>query len=71
MVKKRNENVKNTNFMMNNNKMLKEQLKIKNSILYSELVPLTRDVTCSKLQKKGKNISDKKLSEEHTLNFYS
>ena len=56
---------------MNNNKMLKEHLKIKNSILYSELVPLTRDVTCSKLQKKGKNISDKKLSEEHTLNFYS
>ena len=49
MVKKRNENVKNTNFMMNNNKMLKEHLKIKNSILYSELVPLTRDVTCSKL----------------------
>ena len=71
MVKKRNENVKNTNFMMNNNKMLKEHLKIKNSILYSELVPLTRDVTCSKLSRKGKNISDKKLSEEHTLNFYS
>ena len=56
---------------MNNNKMLKEHLKIKNSILYSELVPLTRDVTCSKLSRKGKNISDKKLSEEHNLNFHS
>ena len=41
-------------------------MQIKSSILYCELVPLTRDVTCSKLQRYLENISDKKLSVEHT-----
>ena len=32
----------------------KTVLKIQNSILYSELAPLTRDVTCSKLSREEK-----------------
>ena len=46
LVKKRNENDKNTIFTMRNNK---EGKKSKQSILYSELILLTRDATCSKL----------------------
>ena len=42
--KKRNENDKKHIFHDE-----KEQKKAQNSILYSELTPLTRDVTCSKL----------------------
>ena len=37
-------------------------------ILFSEL-PLTRDITCSKLQRDGENIIDDKLSVRHTPNF--
>ena len=38
-----------------------------NSNLYPELTLLTRDVTCSKLERYGENIDDKKLSVKHTL----
>ena len=53
----------------NNKKILKQYLKIQNSILYSELAPLTRDVTCAKLSRERKNIGDKKLPVEHTPKF--
>ena len=37
------------------------------SILYSELAPPTCDVTCSKVQRYGDSIGDKKLSVEQAL----
>ena len=48
-------------------KMSKNYMKTQNSILYSELAPMTRDETCSRLQRYGENVGDKKLSVEHTL----
>ena len=38
-------------------------------ILYSELVPPTCDVTCSKPKRDGENVSDKKLSVENILHI--
>ena len=35
-------------------------------VINCEIVPLTPDVTCSKLQGYRESISDKKLSVEHT-----
>ena len=52
---------------MNTNKKLpKMYMEIKISILYSELTPLTREVTCSKLYRDGKNTTVQKFSVEHT-----
>ena len=38
-------------------------------MLYSELVPLTPEITWSKLNRYGENIGDKKLSVEHTRSY--
>ena len=46
--------------------MSKEYLETLGSILYSELAPLARDVTCFKLQRYRENRGDKKLIVEHT-----
>ena len=68
--KKRDENDKNTNFLdEKQQKNAKRKVYVNISILYSELAPLTRDVTCSKLQRYGENTGDKKLSVEQTPSF--
>ena len=52
---------------MNTNKKLpKMYMEIKISILYSELTPLTRDATCCKLYRDGKNTTVQKFSVEVT-----
>ena len=53
-----------------NKKMPKKQMKTFNSIQF-ELAPLTRDVTCSKLQREGEIWSGIILSVECTLNIVS
>ena len=50
-MKKRNENHKNTEFMMKNN--VYESI---NWYFYYKLAPLTRDVICTKLYRDGENI---------------
>ena len=55
--------------MKSKKKMPKKYMYInmkQHSYLYCELAPLTRDVTCSKLQRYRENIGDKKLSMKHT-----
>ena len=52
--------------MKNNKKMSKKYMKTQSNILYSEIFPLTRDITSSKRQGYRENIGDKKLSVEHT-----
>ena len=66
-----NKEMKVLNFMTKNNqKILQKYKKAQNSsILYSELAPLTRYVTSSKLHRDGKDIGDKKLSMEHVPIF--
>ena len=59
-----------TNFMMKNNKtMPKKFMQPCSCILYSELVPPTCDVTCSKPKRDEENVSDKKLSVENILHI--
>ena len=66
-VKRRNENDKNKLFNEKQQKNAKKVFDNIRNILYCEHATLTRDVTCSKLWRYGGNISDKKLSVEHTL----
>ena len=66
-IKKGNEIDKNKHFLMKNKKMPKNFMEIWCSNLSYELTLLTRDETCSKLWRCGKNIVDKKLSVEQTL----
>ena len=67
--KKKKENDKNTNFMMNdNNKVPKMYIWItKCNTLCSGIAPLIRDAACSKLQRGGENITKQKLSVEYAL----
>ena len=67
-----NKEMKVLNFMTKNNKkILQKYKKAQNSsILYSELAPLTRYVTSSKLHRDEKDIGDKKLSMEHVPIFH-
>ena len=58
--------VKNTNFLKKNKNYQESLCKYKVAVLSCELAPLTRDVTCSKLQRYGENIGDKKLSVKQT-----
>ena len=46
--------------------MSKYYIETYSSILHSELVPLINDVACFKLQRDRKNITDQRLSMEHT-----
>ena len=46
---------------------MKKYMLIQSSILYSELAPLTCDVTCSKLYRCRENVVVKKLSVEQTI----
>ena len=52
--------------MKNKKNAKKAYVNIKMHFLH-ELAPVTRDVTCSKYQRYGENICDKKLSVERTL----
>ena len=53
---------------MKSKKNFKKDMYKQNCILYSELAPLIRDVTCSKIWRDRINIVDKKLcgTVEHT-----
>ena len=58
---KRNESDKYTNFLMANKKSQKSICKRKLVFFTLNSPPLARDETCSKLQRYGENIGDKKL----------
>ena len=61
-----NENDKNTNFLMKNIKKMQENMQAQSIVLYSELAQLTHDAACFKIERYRENISDQKLSAEHT-----
>ena len=54
--------------MKNNKKYKKRICEQKVAFFFPNTLPLTRDVTFSKLQRQGENIGDRKLSAEHALN---
>ena len=63
LINKRNENEKKHKiFHKKHQNIPRKQTQIYSNILYCEPAPLTRDVTCSKLQKYGENIGEKKFS---------
>ena len=72
--KNKNKNHKKTLKFYNEKKKKKKKknqkilLKKKKKLFFIKKPPLTGDVTCFKLKSERKNIGDKKLSMEHTLN---
>ena len=58
--------IKTQFFLLKNNKNAKKVYVSIKQHFYYEHATLTRDITCSKLQRYGKNIGDKRLSVEHT-----
>ena len=66
-MQKRNENDKNTNFIMKNNKNVSKTYTKHNAAFFIlKSPPLTR-VTCFKLQRDAENIADPRLTVKHTL----